>query len=58
MTSYFCYEKSATGQWNPVIYKNKPPKSVNGADPERSQFWEIEVEESLDELTKKYQRGA
>ena len=43
MASYFCYEKTFTGSWQPVIYhKDKPlAKSSNGQIPERTALNEV-----------------
>lgn len=39
--AYFVYERSFDRSWSPVVYFEKPSKSVNCSDPERSQFWNV-----------------
>jgi hypothetical protein len=41
MKLYFCYEKTMTGNWQPVVYNNDKPlmKSSNGQVPDRSTLY-------------------
>lgn len=32
--NYFRWEKNFAGRWIPVLYTEKPTKSINGNDPE------------------------
>lgn len=41
MQPVFCYERDFANRWLPVIYFDKPGKSVNGSDKERSQMWVV-----------------
>lgn len=38
---YFTYERDFANRWLPVIYFDKPGKSVNCSDKERSQMWDV-----------------
>lgn len=43
--NYFCYERNFSNRWQPIVYHGeKPPKSVNNSDPERTPFYEIPIE--------------
>jgi hypothetical protein len=43
--NYFVWEKDFAGRWSPVVYHgDKPPKSVNGGEMERSSFFPIAPE--------------
>lgn len=41
MTTYFCYERDFAGRFNPVVYYEKPTKSNQGHDFERTALHEV-----------------
>ena len=39
--AWACWEKQMTGEWQLVVYSEKPGKSVNGSNPTRSELYEV-----------------
>lgn len=44
---YFCKEKDFAGRWSPVVYYERPVKSSQGSDPQRTELHEVHGPEFL-----------
>ncbi len=45
--AFFCKEQMPTGEWVPVVYYERPAKSSQGTNRERTELYEVNGQEFL-----------